>query len=67
MVSVMEEITNPEVEGSDPSGAAGAQGRIADALLSLCLERGYPDVTLPMVLERAGVDSGEFGRHYAGS
>jgi hypothetical protein len=62
-VSVMEEITNPKVEDSGPP--VGTQGRIADALLSLCLERGYPNLTLPMVLERAGVDTAEFERHNA--
>ena len=61
----MEEITNPETKGSAPRGDGGTQCRVVDALLSLCLEHGYPDVTLPMVLERAGVDSREFGLHYA--
>src|SRR5215213_5290627 len=61
----MEEITNAEKEESGPDRAAPARARIHDALLDVCLEHGYPNVTLPMLLERAGVDRGEFELHYA--
>jgi AcrR family transcriptional regulator len=39
-------------------------GRLREALLDLCVERGYADLRLEMVLERAGVDSATFHRSY---
>jgi AcrR family transcriptional regulator len=36
--------------------------RISDALLDLCFERGYRATTVPMLLERAGVDRATFRR-----
>jgi len=38
---------------------------VVDALLSLCCERGFPNVTLPMLLERADVDRAAFEREFA--
>jgi AcrR family transcriptional regulator len=38
--------------------------RLREALLDLCVERGYADLGLPDVLERAGVDSAAFHRLY---
>jgi AcrR family transcriptional regulator len=38
--------------------------RLREALLDLCVERGYADLRLEDVLERSGVDSGAFHRLY---
>jgi len=40
-------------------------GRLREALLDLCGERGYKDLKLAHLLERAGVDEAAFHRHYA--
>jgi AcrR family transcriptional regulator len=45
--------TNPEPEG-----------RLREALLDLCVERGYADLRVEDVLARAGVDAAEFHRRY---
>jgi AcrR family transcriptional regulator len=39
--------------------------RLRDALLDLCVERGYEAVRLPELLERADVDEPAFRRQYA--
>jgi AcrR family transcriptional regulator len=42
------------------------ESRIREALLDLCMERGYADLELPDLLDRAGIDEAAFHRHYAG-
>ncbi|HTR75278.1 MAG TPA: TetR/AcrR family transcriptional regulator [Solirubrobacterales bacterium] len=44
---------------------AEEERRLREALLDLCVERGYADLRLEDVLERAGVDAAAFHRHYA--
>ena len=39
--------------------------RLREALLDLCVERGYENVQLSQLLERAGLDRAAFSRHYA--
>lgn len=39
---------------------------IRRALLDLCFERGFTEITLPMLLERAGVDQASFEYHFSG-
>lgn len=39
--------------------------RLREALLDLCGERGYADLSLEELLERAGLDQAAFNRHYA--
>lgn len=39
--------------------------RLREALLDLCVERGYADLQLEDLLERAGVERAEFQRRYA--
>jgi AcrR family transcriptional regulator len=39
--------------------------RLREALLDLCVERGYADLRLEDVLERSGVGEAEFHRRYA--
>jgi AcrR family transcriptional regulator len=39
--------------------------RFREALLDLCAERGYANLELPALLERAGLDRAAFDRHYA--
>lgn len=48
------------------SGARPAAdwARIRRALLDLCLERGYGEITLAVLLERAGVDGASFEYHF---
>jgi AcrR family transcriptional regulator len=38
--------------------------RLREALLDLCAERGYKDLELEQLLERAGVDESAFRHHY---
>jgi AcrR family transcriptional regulator len=38
--------------------------RLREALLDLCVERGYPDLELAVLLERAGLDEDGFHRDY---
>jgi len=45
------------------AGAKEAES-LREALLDLCAERGYPNLELQMLLERAGVDEATFHRHY---
>src|SRR6476659_9043061 len=40
-------------------------GRIREALLDLCAERGYKKLKLKHLLERAGMDEDTFQSHYA--
>jgi AcrR family transcriptional regulator len=47
----------------DPSPAEAL--RLREALLDLCAERGYADLRLEDLLERAGVDEASFHRLYA--
>jgi AcrR family transcriptional regulator len=46
----------------DPSAE---QAKLREALLDLCVERGYADLRLEDLLERAGVDAAAFHRDYA--
>jgi AcrR family transcriptional regulator len=46
-------------------GSAEEAGRLREALLDLCAERGYASVDLPALLERAGLDEETFYRHHA--
>jgi AcrR family transcriptional regulator len=39
--------------------------RLREALLDLCLERGYANLALDELLQRAEVDQAAFNRHYA--
>jgi len=39
--------------------------RLREALLDLCAERGYANLELAQLLERAGLDQASFHRHYA--
>ncbi len=48
---------------SDPS--TEEVGKLREALLDLCAERGYADLGLEDLLDRAGVDAAVFHRHYA--
>jgi AcrR family transcriptional regulator len=48
-----------------PDSSAEQESRLREALLDLCVERGYPDLTLDDLLERAGVDEAAFHRRYA--
>lgn len=48
---------------SGPS--AEEAGRLREALLDLCQERGYQGLELSELLARAGVDEDAFHRHYA--
>lgn len=45
--------------------ASDEERRLREALLDLCVERGYADLRLDDVLERAGVGADAFHRHYA--
>lgn len=45
--------------------APADEQRLREALLDLCVERGYPDLRLEDVLKRAGVDAAAFHRRYA--
>lgn len=47
-------------------GEADARERIRRALVELCAERGFAEVTLPLLVDRAGVDAERFARHYEG-
>ena len=38
--------------------------RISEAMIALCVEQRYPNVTLPMLLERAGVGELAFATHF---
>lgn len=47
--------------GSDPNDE---RARLREALLDLCQERGYPDLTLDDLLARSGLDEEAFHRHF---
>jgi AcrR family transcriptional regulator len=46
-------------------GSAKEAGRLREALLDLCAERGYKKLKLKQLLERADVDEATFRRSYA--
>ena len=48
-----------------PDSTAPEASRLREALLDLCVERGYPNLRLDELLERAGVEGATFHRHYA--
>jgi AcrR family transcriptional regulator len=48
-----------------PDSTAQEARRLREALLDLCVERGYPNLSLDELLERAGVEEAAFHRHYA--
>ena len=50
----------PSLENSDPE-----RDRICAALVALVAERGFPEVTLEALLQRAGTDRAGFERHFA--
>jgi AcrR family transcriptional regulator len=47
-----------------PDSTAQEARRLREALLDLCVERGYPNLRLDHLLERAGVDAAAFHRRY---
>jgi len=47
-----------------PQSQERERAEIAAAMIDLCVELRYPNVELPMVLERAGVDEAAFRRHF---
>jgi AcrR family transcriptional regulator len=47
-----------------PLSAAEERERITEAMLDLSFERGYRNIDLPALLERAGVDEATFHRHF---
>src|SRR5829696_9982800 len=61
----MGRIDGPGPGGAETDGATAERRRMVDALLRLCRERGFPDVTLPMLLERADVNRAAFEREFA--
>jgi AcrR family transcriptional regulator len=48
------------------TSCAVERDRIESTLIDLCVERTYAEVTVPMLVERAGVDREAFEEHYAG-
>lgn len=54
---------------SEPSNrgraVTDARSRIADAIVDVVLQRGFPATTLELVLERAGCSAAEFKRHFS--
>jgi AcrR family transcriptional regulator len=48
------------------TSCAVERDRIESTLIDLCVERTYAEVTVPMLVERAGVDRETFEEHYAG-
>lgn len=46
------------------SNSSAERTRISAALRNLAVERGYGNVTLPMLLEHAGIDEATFRRHF---
>src|SRR6478735_7294992 len=48
-----------------PDSREDEVGRIREALLDLCTERGYKKLKLKHLLERTGMDEADFHRHYA--
>lgn len=47
------------------AASEAVEPRLREALLDLCVERGYEGLRLAAVLERAGVDEDSFRRQYA--
>jgi AcrR family transcriptional regulator len=47
-----------------PDSSADEESRLREALLDLCVERGYPDLTLDDLLDRARVDEAAFHSRY---
>jgi AcrR family transcriptional regulator len=52
------------MEGTQGTASEESASRIGAALVELVGERGYPEVTIDAVLERAGVDRTEFEAHF---
>ncbi len=48
-----------------PDSTAQDADRLREALLDLCVERGYPNLSLDELLERAGVEEAAFRRRYS--
>jgi AcrR family transcriptional regulator len=48
-----------------PDSTAQEARRLREALLDLCVERGYPNLQLDELLERAGVEEAAFHRRHA--
>jgi AcrR family transcriptional regulator len=48
-----------------PDSTAQEARRLREALLDLCVERGYPNLKLDELLGRAGVEAATFHRRYA--
>ncbi|HEX3242421.1 MAG TPA: TetR/AcrR family transcriptional regulator [Solirubrobacterales bacterium] len=46
-------------------GSAQEARDLREALLDLCVERGYANLKLPVLLERSGMGGDAFHRHYA--
>lgn len=55
-------MAEPPPQGRD---VGDARSRIADAIVDIVLERGFPATTLETVLERAGCSAEEFKRHFS--
>src|SRR5919107_3559568 len=51
-------------DGEMPDLEDNEAQRIRDALLDLCYEHGYDEVSLQELVERAGVEQGAFDRRY---
>jgi AcrR family transcriptional regulator len=47
-----------------PGSQNSERARICEAMIGLCGELQYPNVTMPDLLERASVDEVAFGRHF---
>lgn len=49
----------------EPADVGAQEERFRRALVDLCVEVGYPQLTLPMLLERAGLGKEDFHRGFA--
>jgi hypothetical protein len=56
---------DPRPGGSQGDRPAAETVQVREALLDLCLERSFPEVTLAMLLGRSGVDRDAFDAQYA--
>lgn len=53
------------VAAGPTADGAVERNRLREALLDLCAERGYKDLELVLVLQRAGLSENDFRRHYS--